>query len=103
MPTRLIDSDTGNSPSIAAVVASQYPLFARTAIRFNDTLYRSLAAGATVDVAVQDARSRLHGRLSVSSALFLRQPGPVRVVAAGHDVPSSRGSRANPSVFVGGV
>jgi hypothetical protein len=72
---------------IPAVIASQYPVDPRAASKFNETLYEQLGRGTSVDVAVQEARSKLAwGRLSVSHALFLRRPGELRLTAPGRDV-----------------
>jgi hypothetical protein len=81
---------------IPAVIASQYPIQVRAATKFNDTLYEHLARGTTVDVAVQEARSKLAwGRPSVSPALFVRAPGDLRLTAPGSDVVQPRSGAAD--------
>ena len=80
---------------IPAVIASQHPIAPRTATKFNDTLYEQLGRGTSVDVAVQEARSKLAwGRLSVSHALFVGRPGELCLLAPGRDVvqPSAQGA-----------
>ncbi len=68
-------------PRAPAVVAYQYPLPLQSAVTFNDTMYRKLAEGTPVDLAVQEARRslRLSARDSVAAALFLRQPTELRL------------------------
>jgi hypothetical protein len=76
-----------NAAGISAVIASQYPIPGSETRKFNDTLYEHLGRGTSIDVAVQEARSKLAwGRLSVSQALFVRAPGDLRLTAPGRDV-----------------
>ncbi len=83
--------------AIPAVVAAQYPIPTARLTRFNETLYEQLARGAAVDVAVQEARSKVAwGRPSVSPALFLRRPGSLRLVVPGRD-PSPETTGAFPT------
>ena len=75
------------SPGIPAVLASQYPTAVEFVKKFNDTLYEHLARGTPIDVAVQEARSKLgRGRVSVAPALIVRAPGERRLTAPGRDV-----------------
>ena len=70
------------------VIAYQYPVSGDTATKFNGALYKALAAGASVDEAVQQARNSVWlsdqgSRAFISPALFVIRPGRRRLVAAG--------------------
>jgi CHAT domain/Trypsin-like peptidase domain len=81
------------APSLIAtgidhVIAYQYPVSGDTATKFNGALYKALAAGASVDEAVQQARNSVWlsdqgSRAFISPALFVARPGRRRLVAAG--------------------
>jgi hypothetical protein len=70
---------------IPAVVAFQYPVGVKDAEQFNQSLYEALAAGRSVETAVQEGRTKLAvqgtKRPSVSPALFMLRPGPLRLAA----------------------
>jgi hypothetical protein len=73
---------------IPAVIACQSPMRPNRAIDFNKTLYAELANGATVAVAVQEARQSASldvddARSFVSPALFVRHAGPIRLIETG--------------------
>ena len=70
------------------VIAYQYPVSRWAASKFNATLYKALAAGSSVDDAVQQARNSVWlsdqgTRAFISPALFVARPGRRRLVAAG--------------------
>jgi hypothetical protein len=74
--------------SIGSVVAYQYPAGSDCAAKFNAALYKELAGGASIDEAVQTARSSVYlstqaSREFISPALFVNRPGEKRLVAAG--------------------
>jgi hypothetical protein len=70
---------------VPAVVAFQYPVRFKDAAQFNHSLYEALAAGRSVETAVQEGRTKLAiegtNRPSVSPALFMLRPGPLRLAA----------------------
>ncbi len=88
---------------VDAVLAYQYALAEEPAALFNSTLYGALAAGATVDFAVQQARNRLwfalerSPRAAVSPALFLARPKELRLTAGTREVTVA----STPSAYAG--
>ena len=70
---------------IPAVVAFQYPVGPKNAAQFNHSLYEALAAGRSLETAVQEGRTKLAiegtNRPSVSPALFMLRPGPLRLAS----------------------
>ncbi len=85
---------------VPAVVAMQLPVSDRAALEISRALYRSLAAGTTIDVAVAEARSAVRRTLRGSGewmtpALFLRTGdghlfAPAAPARAGVDAPPRR-------------
>ena len=70
---------------VPAVVVYQYPLAGDVTVTFNDALYRGLANGKPVDMAVQEGRVQLsfvgdEPRAYAAPALFQRDPRELRLV-----------------------
>lgn len=66
------------------VVAYQYPVRSMLTQRFNAALYAALADGAPLEMAAQAARRKIwtsdsEGRAFLSPAVFVRQPGGLRL------------------------
>lgn len=87
--------------SVPAVVAMQYPVRDDSAIAFSDELYRQLAAGVSLEEAVQDGRDRMRAIDLcdwVAPALFSRLEGGLlfRRPTAESRGPRVRGDREEP-------
>ncbi len=69
-----------------AVVAHQYPVSSELTQKFNTALYTALAAGTPLEMAAQMARKKVwssdsEGRAFLSPAVFVRDPGGIRLTA----------------------
>jgi hypothetical protein len=80
---------------VPAVLAYQYPLAPDVAGDFNRVLYKQLAAGMSVETAVQGARNklRLAGRAFASPALWVERPGRLRLVSPSREATSGHQQR----------
>lgn len=73
---------------VEALVGYQYPAEKEYAECFNECFYKKVAAGAAVELAVQEARTALalkapDGRAFLAPAVTVRQPGGLRLVKVG--------------------
>ena len=81
---------------VEAVVAYQFPLAARFSKEFNKVFYTQLAAGETLETAVQNARASIwtmepDAHAFRAPAGFVTRPGELRLTAAaGPSAPSAR-------------
>ncbi len=76
-----------------AVVANQYPVGCDLTKRFNAALYTALADGTPLEMAVQLARKKVwssdsEGRAYLSPAVFVRNPGGLRLTPEGRETAS---------------
>lgn len=78
-----------------AVVAHQYPVSSGLTQKFNTALYTALAEGTPLEMAAQMARKKVwssdsEGRAFLSPAVFVRNPGGLRLTARGREASRSR-------------
>jgi hypothetical protein len=76
-----------------AVVAYQYPVKSELTQRFNIALYTALVGGAPLEMAAQMARRKVwssdsEGRAFLSPAVFVRNPGGLRLAPRGREMAS---------------
>ena len=85
-----------------AVVAYQYPVTSELTERFNAALYSALVDGTPLEMAAQMARKKVwssdsEGRAFLSPAVFVLNPGGLRLAPEGRDI----ASRSRAGVFSG--
>ena len=73
-----------------AVVAYQYPVSSDLTKRFNTSLYTALLQGTPLEMAAQLARKKVwssdsEGRAFLSPAVFVRNPGGLRLCPGGRE------------------
>lgn len=73
-----------------AVIAYQYPVSPQLAQRFDAALYSALAEGVPLEFAAQIARKKVwssdsEGRAFLSPAVFVRNPGGLRITSVGRE------------------
>jgi surface antigen len=76
-----------------AVVAYQYPVKGELTQKFNAALYGALVEGTPLEMATQVARKKVwasdsEGRAFLSPAVFVRNPGGLRLAPAGPEAAS---------------